>query len=177
MSATLPNIAELGMWLRAAVYERSFRPVPLVEFVKVGDFVYNTEGEIVRKLSSRVKHDQDQLAELCDEVLPDGSVLVFCPSKKSCETTARSIASVLKAQRGVKVCILLYRFKCCSFFLERTADHGSGKAEHLPSARQSRGHFPLYNSCRRSVSSFWYIFIMISCIITDRIDYGGACNH
>jgi len=40
MSATLPNLPQLGAWLRARVFVSNFRPVPLHEYVKVGQALY-----------------------------------------------------------------------------------------------------------------------------------------
>lgn len=36
MSATLPNVRDVSQWLGAALYETTFRPVPLTQLLKVG---------------------------------------------------------------------------------------------------------------------------------------------
>jgi DNA polymerase theta len=36
MSATLPNLRELAIWLDAALYVTDFRPVEVKEFMKIG---------------------------------------------------------------------------------------------------------------------------------------------
>ncbi|KAL2525525.1 Helicase and polymerase-containing protein TEBICHI [Abeliophyllum distichum] len=100
MSATLPNVAAVADWLQAALYQTDFRPVPLEEYIKVGNAVYNKEMELVRtlpKVADLGGKDPDQIVELCNEVLLEGhSVLIFCSSRKGCESTARHVAKYLK---------------------------------------------------------------------------------
>ncbi|PIN15386.1 DNA-directed DNA polymerase [Handroanthus impetiginosus] len=100
MSATLPNVAAIADWLQAALYETNFRPVPLEEYIKVGCTIYNKEMKIVRtipKVSDLGGKDPDHIVELCNEVVQEGhSVLIFCSSRKGCESTARHIAKYLK---------------------------------------------------------------------------------
>ncbi|KAK6161831.1 hypothetical protein DH2020_001672 [Rehmannia glutinosa] len=86
--------------LVAALYETDFRPVPLEEYIKVGSTIYNKEMEIVRtipKVADLGGKDPDHVVELCNEVVQEGhSVLIFCSSRKGCESTARHIAKYLK---------------------------------------------------------------------------------
>ncbi|KAL8537172.1 hypothetical protein ACS0TY_012379 [Phlomoides rotata] len=100
MSATLPNVAAVADWLQAALYETEFRPVPLEEYIKIGSTIYNKEMEIVRtipKMADLGGKDPDHIVELCNEVVQEGhSVLIFCSSRKGCESTARHIAKYLK---------------------------------------------------------------------------------
>ncbi|KAI3468240.1 hypothetical protein Pfo_024903 [Paulownia fortunei] len=100
MSATLSNVAAVADWLQAALYETDFRPVPLEEYIKIGSTIYNKEMEIVRtipKVAGLGGKDPDHIVELCNEVVQEGhSVLIFCPSRKGCESTARHIAKYLK---------------------------------------------------------------------------------
>ena len=37
MSATLPDLQLLAHWLRADLYRTDFRPIPLKEYIKIGD--------------------------------------------------------------------------------------------------------------------------------------------
>ncbi|XP_047970916.1 helicase and polymerase-containing protein TEBICHI [Salvia hispanica] len=100
MSATLPNVAAVAEWLQAALYETEFRPVPLEEYIKIGSTIYNKKMEIVRtipKVAELGGKDPDQIVELCNEVVQEGhSVLIFCSSRKGCESTAKHIAKYLK---------------------------------------------------------------------------------
>ncbi|KAM3282203.1 helicase and polymerase-containing protein TEBICHI isoform X2 [Capsicum chacoense] len=100
MSATLPNVTAVADWLQAALYQTEFRPVPLEEYVKVGNTIYNQKLDIVRTISKAADlggKDPDHIVELCNEVVQEGhSVLIFCSSRKGCESTARHVAKYLK---------------------------------------------------------------------------------
>ncbi|KAK4757829.1 hypothetical protein SAY87_019130 [Trapa incisa] len=100
MSATMPNVAAVADWLQAALYQTEFRPVPLEEYIKVGNNIYNKSMEVVRTISKGADHcgkDPDHIVELCNEVIQDGhSVLIFCSSRKGCESTARHVSKFLK---------------------------------------------------------------------------------
>ncbi|XP_038613775.1 DNA polymerase theta [Tachyglossus aculeatus] len=95
MSATLPNLGLLASWLDAELYQTDFRPVPLLERVKIGGAVYDASLNLVREIQPvlRVKGDEDHVVSLCYEVIHQGhSVLIFCPSKSWCEKLADIIA-------------------------------------------------------------------------------------
>ncbi|XP_060092287.1 DNA polymerase theta [Heteronotia binoei] len=95
MSATLPNLDLLASWLNADLYHTDFRPVPLVEQLKIGGKVYDSSMKAVREVQPlpHVKGDEDHVVSLCYETVQDGhSVLVFCPSKNWCEKLADIIA-------------------------------------------------------------------------------------
>ncbi|XP_058886953.1 DNA polymerase theta-like isoform X1 [Acipenser ruthenus] len=95
MSATLPNLGLLASWLNAELYHTDYRPVPLMEWVKIGSTVYDGSMTVVRefKPALQVKGDDDHIVSLCYETIQDGrSVLLFCPSKNWCEKLADSIA-------------------------------------------------------------------------------------
>ncbi|GAA0144171.1 DNA-directed DNA polymerase [Lithospermum erythrorhizon] len=104
MSATLPNVAAIADWLQAALYQTDFRPVPLVEYIKIGNTIYNKEMNIIRTISKSSDlggRDPDHIAELCNEVVREGnSVLIFCSTRKGCESTASHVARYLKKFPG-----------------------------------------------------------------------------
>ncbi|KGL85254.1 DNA polymerase theta, partial [Tinamus guttatus] len=95
MSATLPNLGLLASWLDAELYSTDFRPVPLMEWVKIGSNIYDSSMNLVREFQPRLqlKGDEDHVVSLCYETVCDGhSVLLFCPSKNWCEKLADIIA-------------------------------------------------------------------------------------
>uniref|UniRef100_A0A0D9XYP7 Helicase and polymerase-containing protein TEBICHI n=1 Tax=Leersia perrieri TaxID=77586 RepID=A0A0D9XYP7_9ORYZ len=100
MSATMPNVAAVADWLQAALYQTEFRPVPLEEFIKVGNQVFDKDMNVVRvlpKVADLGGKDPDHIVELCNEVVQQGhSVLLFCSSRKGCESTARHVAKFMK---------------------------------------------------------------------------------
>ncbi|XP_042498308.1 helicase and polymerase-containing protein TEBICHI isoform X2 [Macadamia integrifolia] len=100
MSATMPNVSAVADWLQAALYETDFRPVPLEEYIKVGNAIFDRKMNIVRTIPKAADlggKDPDHVVELCNEVVQDGhSVLLFCSSRKGCESTARHVSKFLK---------------------------------------------------------------------------------
>ncbi|KAI3835318.1 hypothetical protein MKW98_020434 [Papaver atlanticum] len=100
MSATMPNVAAVADWLQAALYQTEFRPVPLEEYIKVGSSIYNKKMELIRTIPRTADlggKDPDHIVELCNEVVQEGhSVLIFCSSRKGCESTAKHVAKFLK---------------------------------------------------------------------------------
>ncbi|KAM4888552.1 DNA polymerase theta [Thomomys bottae] len=95
MSATLPNLELVASWLNAELYHTDFRPVPLLELVKIGNSMYDSSMKLVREFQPmlQVKGDEDHIVSLCYETICDNhSVLIFCPSKKWCEKLADIIA-------------------------------------------------------------------------------------
>ncbi|XP_043915230.1 helicase POLQ-like [Protopterus annectens] len=109
MSATLNNVNELQQFLKAEHYTSDFRPVKLMEFVKLRDSIYevDTKAEdcfafsrlLNFKYSSNLqKMDPDHLIALVTEVIPLHSCLVFCPTKKNCENVAEMICKYLNKE-------------------------------------------------------------------------------
>ncbi|KAK9742154.1 hypothetical protein RND81_03G151800 [Saponaria officinalis] len=100
MSATMPNVAAVADWLHAALYQTEFRPVPLEEYVKVGNNIYDKKMEVIRTIPKSADlggKDPDHVVHLCNEVVQEGnSVLIFCSSRKGCESTAKHISTYLK---------------------------------------------------------------------------------
>ncbi|XP_074070716.1 DNA polymerase theta isoform X2 [Macrotis lagotis] len=95
MSATLPNLDLVASWLNAELYHTDFRPVPLLETLKIGSSIYDSSMKLVREFQPmlQVKGDEDHIVSLCYEIIRDGySVLIFCPSKSWCEKLANIIA-------------------------------------------------------------------------------------
>eukprot|EP00762_Andalucia_godoyi_P003175 ANDGO_01068.mRNA.1 hypothetical protein len=97
MSATLPNLTEIATWLDADLYQGSFRPVPLEEFV-----VFPWEKETCAVSLDRKrrfpldltvvdpgKRFDSEVLVIASLIKGDFNCLVFCPSKYACEYTAK----------------------------------------------------------------------------------------
>ncbi|XP_068191167.1 helicase POLQ-like [Antennarius striatus] len=109
MSATLGNVQDLQMFLKAENYTNDFRPVQLKEFVKLSDTIYEVDPKEedgfrfsrhfnFKYSSSMRKMDPDHIIALVTEVIPTHSCLVFCPTKKNCENVAAMICKYLKEE-------------------------------------------------------------------------------
>ena len=56
---------------QAALYQTDFRPVPLEEYIKVGNTIYDKKMDIVRTIRKAADlggKDPDHVVELCNEV-------------------------------------------------------------------------------------------------------------
>ncbi|CAN6470815.1 unnamed protein product [Victoria cruziana] len=100
MSATMPNVGAVAEWLQAALYQTDFRPVPLEEYIKIGNKIFDRNLNIVRTIQNHANlggKDPEHVVELCNEIVREGhSILIFCSSRKGCETTAQHISKYLK---------------------------------------------------------------------------------
>jgi replicative superfamily II helicase len=55
--------------------------------------IYNKDGSVSRQLKAGSDdQDRDYLIPLCEEVLPDHSLLIFCPTKRGTQETALFLA-------------------------------------------------------------------------------------
>lgn len=57
--------------LQAALYETDFRPVPLNEYIKVGNSIFDKKMDIIRMMPKTADlggKDPDHITELCNEV-------------------------------------------------------------------------------------------------------------
>ncbi len=98
MSATLPNLVQFGEWLDAHIFRTDIRPVPLLEMVKIGDEILSKDFRPIRSLAKikPVPGDTEKFVFLCAETVANGySVLVFCSSRKGCESCCEYIAKHL----------------------------------------------------------------------------------
>lgn len=65
------SIVTWKICMQAALYQTDFRPVPLEEYIKVGNTIYNRSLDIVRTISKTANlggRDPDHIVELCNEV-------------------------------------------------------------------------------------------------------------
>uniref|UniRef100_A0A0N4ZRX6 Helicase POLQ-like n=1 Tax=Parastrongyloides trichosuri TaxID=131310 RepID=A0A0N4ZRX6_PARTI len=99
MSATLGSVETLCKFMKAAHYSSDFRPVELVERVKIGNNIYNvtSDGDLELHTTLTInpkfaKFDCDGIIELIKDVIPKRSVIIFCPTKQNCENVCKMIA-------------------------------------------------------------------------------------
>ena len=103
MSATLPNLSEIAKFMGdAELYVSDYRPVPLIQYLKLDQFVYRLTDDPIKPQkyartvsSKRADIDPDGLGELVLEVFPEHSVLIFCPTRKNCESVAKLVTKYL----------------------------------------------------------------------------------
>jgi POLQ-like helicase len=109
MSATIANLNEIAMFLKADLYTKQFRPVELKEYVKFGkdlmevkDNAEHIKDAFVLARTLEVSYDRkmqqrdpDHLMALVYEVIPKESCLVFCPTKQNCESVALLLVEML----------------------------------------------------------------------------------
>lgn len=107
LSATIPNLESIAIWLQASLYVTDFRPVPLVEKIKCGPYIYDVTQllhdqkskpiETVRPENIGVVKDSNDLNYLCiDSVLNGHSTLIFCESKRECEIMSVNLAEQIR---------------------------------------------------------------------------------
>ncbi|KAK8731519.1 hypothetical protein OTU49_007645 [Cherax quadricarinatus] len=116
MSATVGNLQELAQYLDAKLYTKNFRPVELTEYIKIGQEIWEVniaskaDEDLLRNQrlcsfpysNEQKRIDADMIAGLVGEVIPDYSCLVFCPTRRNCETLAELLCKV-KFKRKVSL--------------------------------------------------------------------------
>lgn len=113
LSATIPNLESIAVWLNASLYVTDYRPVPLVEKIKIDNKIFDATSylqnplceplEIIQRGKYSIAKDYDDICHICLESIIDGfSTLIFCHKKKDCELLAIHLASQIKIS-GSKV--------------------------------------------------------------------------
>ncbi|XP_045111099.1 helicase POLQ-like isoform X2 [Portunus trituberculatus] len=101
MSATVGNINELAEFLGAEIYENNFRPVHLIEYAMMEqqlceiNKVAKTEKDLFIRNRTCTFNSKDHIGVLVEEMVPEHSCLVFCPTKLWSENEALNICKVL----------------------------------------------------------------------------------
>uniref|UniRef100_A0A183UYR7 Helicase C-terminal domain-containing protein n=1 Tax=Toxocara canis TaxID=6265 RepID=A0A183UYR7_TOXCA len=101
MSATLANLDEVARFLRASIFSTNFRPVHLVERVKINDTLYLVEsgGRLIPEMNlgenKLAHHDPDGLVPLLQGIIPRRSAIIFCPTKQNCENVCRLLTRLV----------------------------------------------------------------------------------
>lgn len=107
LSATIPNLKSIADWLKASFYVTDYRPVPLIEKVKVEDKIFEVKEylenpcceplETLDPSRFAIDKDYDGLYCICLDTIVNGfSTLVFCESKRECEIMATGLARQIK---------------------------------------------------------------------------------
>ena len=103
LSATLPNINIFYEWLKASIYITNYRPVPLIEFIKVENTIYDNKLNKSRMLIPNteinhglsLKNENEQILHLCLETIRENnSILIFCSSKRNTENLCTKLSSL-----------------------------------------------------------------------------------
>ncbi|CAF3908330.1 unnamed protein product [Rotaria sordida] len=63
MSATILNLNQLVQWLDAEVYETTFCPIPLEEYIRIDRILYNKQFISIRELHLSDQSNQDDSEE------------------------------------------------------------------------------------------------------------------
>lgn len=103
LSATIPNLKTIARWLGASLYVTDYRPVPLIEKLKIGTKLFDVKTyfsdpncqplETIDPSRFAIEKDFDDLFCLCiDTIVKGHSALVFCESKRECEIMATGLA-------------------------------------------------------------------------------------
>jgi replicative superfamily II helicase len=110
LSATVENVSDLAGWFGGSLFVTHFRPIPLKEFVKVGNEIIDSTGQHVRMLNtsssalrsrdaSKLDPECTYMCQLCAEGLSSGQqVIIFCSSRSQCEGTVHVLANHLQGR-------------------------------------------------------------------------------
>lgn len=114
MSATIENINEIARFVDADVYSRNFRPVELKEYIKMDDnlFYIDPKAESISETfklerknigedfnMKQRSRDPDHISFLVNETIAmNSSCLIFCASKKNCESVAILLVDTLPVE-------------------------------------------------------------------------------
>ena len=92
----------LTRWFKeASFYSTTDRPVPLHQKVKINKVLYDTDFQEEKKLKcSKIKNDRKGILQISEDILSNGyCVLVFCPTRNSCENLAFHHAGLSSSDR------------------------------------------------------------------------------
>ncbi|VBB31304.1 unnamed protein product, partial [Acanthocheilonema viteae] len=101
MSATLSNVEQLSKFLNAAVFSTKFRPVKLIEKVKIDNSLYTIQSKGEMEFEMNLGENvciaviQNGLVLLLHDIVPKRSVLIFCPTKQNCENVCKMVSHLM----------------------------------------------------------------------------------
>lgn len=107
LSATIPNLESIAKWLQASLYITGYRPVPLVEKIKIANKIYEASTylkdpscepvESICPGKLAIEKDYDDLCYICiNSIIDNHSTLVFCESKRECELMAANLSQQIR---------------------------------------------------------------------------------
>ena len=98
LSATISNSGELAEWLDAELIESDWRPVPLREGVYAEGEIFFTDNE-----TRKVPEEDDPVRAIVKEALDSGGqCLIFVNTRKSSESLAASLGSLVEEMKGTR---------------------------------------------------------------------------
>lgn len=98
LSATVNNSRELAEWLGAELVESDWRPVPLREGVYTEGHIFFTDNE-----TRKIPEEDDPVRAIVKNALDaGGQCLIFVNTRRSSESLATSLGSLVKETPGTK---------------------------------------------------------------------------
>jgi DNA polymerase theta len=92
ISATIDNFSDFVTWMKAKCYECSKSCTNIEEYVKVDSKLVGSSGKFI-KLIKEQSNDKYKICTLVDSVLNKGPILIFSPSKFTCEEIAKTLSN------------------------------------------------------------------------------------
>ncbi len=94
LSATIGNPEELSDWLGGELIQDAWRPVKLIQGIYADDEI-NFEKKVIPV--EKIKNDAT-LSLALDTINLGKQALIFCPTKKSAQSTAKKISNLIKSE-------------------------------------------------------------------------------
>ncbi|MEK9789067.1 MAG: DEAD/DEAH box helicase, partial [Candidatus Woesearchaeota archaeon] len=94
LSATIGNPKELSDWLEGELIQDSWRPVKLIQGIYADEEI-NFEKKVIPV--EKIKNDAT-LSLALDTINLGKQALIFCPTKKSAQSTAKKISNLIKSE-------------------------------------------------------------------------------
>ena len=170
MSATLPNMDHLATWLDASLFVTDFRPVQLTtrvccgrRLLAVGEEVRLEEVQSVVVPAVKGTDPEGLLGLVLETVCTGKSVLVFCPSKRRCETVAAMVAQGIRELVGA----------CGSTERPPRGDYPVAPSTLVLPAP----HYAKLEKCQRVLNDLRHTPVGLCPMLRDTVSMGVAHHH